>query len=81
VSEQGTTRVSLSLSPDAVAVEPMTRVDAPRKKPRYWIYGVVGGAVVVAVALGVGLGVGLSNSSGIPTLPVVKSDRPSRAPL
>jgi hypothetical protein len=67
VGEKGITRVSLELVAEGAA--PV----AERKKPRYWIYGVAGGAVVVvAVALGVGLGVGLNSNSGIPTLPPIR---------
>jgi hypothetical protein len=70
VSEQGTTKVDFSLSPETVA-QTVGENPAPapeKKKPRYWMYGVIGGvAVVVVVALGVGLGVGLSNSSSGPT--------------
>jgi hypothetical protein len=74
VSQEGITRVELALSPAVVAaVTTSPTTDAPRKKPRYWIYGVVGGAVVVAaVVLGVGLGVGLRSSSEIPTLDPIR---------
>lgn len=73
VSEQGITRVKLELLVEGAAPVATESTDR-QKKPRYWIYGVAGGAVVVvAVALGVGLGVGLSNSSsGIPTLPAIR---------
>jgi hypothetical protein len=68
VSEQGTTQVDFSLSPESIA-QPVAASSPPeKKKPRYWMYGVIGGAaVLVVVALGVGLGVGLSNSSSGPT--------------
>ena len=75
VVADGTARVDLRLTPDAAAAAPIVTVSATessRRKPRYWVYGVVAGAVVV-VALGVGLGVGLgSSSSGPPTLPPVR---------
>lgn len=59
----------LDLAPE----EPITERPPAKKKPRYWVYGVTGGAVVVvAVALGVGLGIGLTNSSsGLTTLPTI----------
>jgi hypothetical protein len=72
ITDGAITRVQLQLAPEAAPVAAATTEDAPKKKaPRYWIYGVVGGAVL-AVALGVGLGVGLgTQSSGPPTLPAV----------
>jgi hypothetical protein len=76
VGEQGTAKLDFSLSPDVVAVaEPVSAPRAPeKKKSRYWMYGVIGGAaVVVVVALGVGLGVGLGNSSsGPPTITPIR---------
>src|SRR5207245_1546949 len=70
--EQPPPRVNPEPAPEEAITE---RPPPPKKKPRYWIYGVAGGAVVVvAVVLGVGLGIGLTNSSsaGSPILPPIR---------
>jgi hypothetical protein len=64
VEQPATLRVQLTEAPaPLVAPSTATKVtESPRRKPRYWIAGVVAG-VVGAAALGIGLGVGLSSSS------------------